>query len=264
MTMDVLPNPIAGTYGRLARATMTPALVSLLVPACALGMDWTPLGMRCDAVGGCLEGYSCLAGDTCIREHSVAIGGTCDDPVQCESGVRCAGGACRHQCPGPVYAPGGDCAAGEYCWPISASDQSLVAVCAPVEVCDDAACVAATTGGICVPLEGDAKVCKASCTLSLTTGLQDSCPNELGASEACQLVGASGSEQLVCLNAGTRSTADGTQEACVIEIDGCMRGYACLRGTCHRYCLGTGECNPGETCTDHPLAQGSIRLCEAP
>ncbi len=218
---------------------------------CSLFLDWEREGLPCDDRRRCEDGFSCRV-ETCVSDHSLRLGETCSQPVQCETGLVCgsAPSTCREECDDENLFKGG-CGEGQYCRPeVERYDDSVW-----LGTCIDSECGRDTDCGydrICVPITAAAGSCLLSCEYNFGTGhYTDNCGSQPNALKYCQPIGKVGGQKLVCLE---NITGPPVQEslACSPVTLPCDKGLVCHDGVCRRYCGDDIHCSSPQFCQAVP------------
>ena len=245
-----------------------------LIICCAALLDFEREDLPCGPELQCLEGYSCLV-TSCVRNGSVAEGGSCFVNEHCGPDQVCGGGSnvvCRPACQ-DTYGDHNQC-------PPSTDEagQSIQRLCvrllngAMVESagCVEAGCAACpdTMGSrVCAEIDSAGRgICVDSCTIECDdfNGCQGFCPADenderVSQKRGCQPLGAS--KTLACMEVGEAVHG----QACNLRDLLCARSAACLKaingtnGVCLRYCETLEDCaglsdpTTGEdaSCVDH-------------
>ena len=145
---------------------------------CSLLLDWSPDNLPCFN-GDCADNYTCLV-NACVPNQSLGKGETCNDDLQCSTGLICAPTlfTCLEECTSnSFYKSTSDCPSGEYCKPVpdtsGVGDPVFVGVCVANECTTDFNCAAEET---CVPIKLTANACVPRCEIIWTgTSYDDTC-----------------------------------------------------------------------------------------
>lgn len=230
----------------------------LAAASCSLILNWDYASLPCEGDRlACLEGYSCLPDGKqgqCIPDHSQNTDQNCLLDRQCPSGQLCPHGKCAPQCDVSLSYAASTCTENRYCAPFMSSagdgNVELVAVCVPSATCTPGRACAALAGGICTAVTRSANACILGCTQQYTAGTySDNCVNQGGLPTYCTPVGATNSEQLVCLSTGP---SPGTvSSTCISPVaQPCAPHLGCIKQKCRSYCdvRNNGACPSGQTC----------------
>jgi hypothetical protein len=216
---------------------------------CSLFLDWDPNGLLCDA-GVCSTGYTCL-GDRCIRDQSIAQGGTCSISQQCETGLVCQPGIGNFICvPGCnlIYQTPPECSATQFCAPPPTGE--TYGNCTNSECTIDSDCEDASES--CVQISAQANACLKRCTISFAGATYSDTCTSGGTVSACQPVGEVGAESLVCLDIAAEITPKIKGANCAIVTAPCEKTLDCrvfsdpTQNVCVRFCANDNHCNIGQ------------------
>lgn len=260
-------------------------IAAALSASCYAMLDWDPNNQPCTD-NQCLDGYTCLGGQRCVKNRSIALGQSCTRLEQCVDSSVCFQNICRKPC-SAYYAPSTDCPDHFYCQPhkeSSATDFTFSGGCVPSEcsVGTDSDCTGC--GEVCVPITSTANACLPGCDINsftnagaaLDTCHASSCSgSDCGIASSlnyCQPLGYDAATQrLVYLE--TKALPQQAGEQCGVVDNPCRRGFACVPGdtadrVCEKYCNlhpGAGQssgCGAGTTCCTHTNASQTYGLCQ--